>query len=162
MSYLIAAVAIAIVAVIEAAWPQWLFWGGERPELLLAATMSAGLLLGWNAGVSAGFFSALFRGALQAEPWGGLFVSYMTIGLLAGTVGHRLLVRRSTTALPTAALAVALFRLLLLFFQPPASFGLWALGSLRAMLYTAVVAIALHAILLAVVRRINPDAEIWR
>ena len=161
MSYIIAAIAVAIVAVVEAAWPQWLYWGGERPELMVAAAMSAGLILGWGAGVKTAFFAALYRGALEAEPWGGLFVAYMTIGLMAGTFGHRLLVRRASVAFPAALVATLLFRMLVMFFQPPGSLGLWLMGTLRASLYTAFFAVPIHAILLAAVRRIQPDAEMW-
>ena len=162
MSYLIAAITLAIVAAIEAAWPQWLYWGGERPEFLVAAVMSAGLLLGWSAGVKAAFFAAFYRGALEAQPWGGLFIAYLAIGLLAGTVGHRLLVRRASAAFAAALASVLVFRLLLMIFQPPGSLGLWFWGSLRACAYTAVFAVPLHAVLLSAMRRIQPDAQIWR
>ncbi len=162
MSYLVAAIAVAIVAIVEAAWPQWLYWGGERPELLMAAVMSAGLVLGAGAGVKAGFFAALYRGALEAQPWGGLFVAYIAVGLLAGTVGHRLLVRRASAAFPAAAASMVVFRVLLMFFQPPGSLGLWAAGTVRAALYTAVCAVPVHALVLAALRRLQPDAEMWR
>ncbi|MBC7287807.1 MAG: hypothetical protein H5T86_07135 [Armatimonadetes bacterium] len=162
MSYLIAALLIAVIAVFEAAWPPWLYWGGERPELAVAAVMSAGLVLGAAAGLEAAFFAALYRGALEAQPWGGLFVGYFAVGLLAGTIGHKLLVRRALAAFLPAAIAVALFRLIILVFQPPSSLALWAAGTGRATVYTAVIGIVLHGLFLSALNRFQPQAEIWR
>jgi hypothetical protein len=148
LSYVMVAVAMAAGCVIESVWPPPVFWGGERPEVLVAAVTTTGLVFGGHLGLVAGFFAALFRGALSREPWGGLFVAYMVVGLAGGVVGHRLLVRRALAAAPAALAAATIFRLVLMLFQPPAVLGLWALGTAHALLYTALVAVPIHALVL--------------
>lgn len=148
MAYLIVALAMAAACVIETAWPAALFWRGERPEVLVAAVMTTAVAFGGGLGLGAGFFAALFRGPMAQEPWGGLFVAYMLVGLASGLLGHRLLVRRALAAAPGALVAALLFRVALMLFQPPAALGLWLMGTLHALVYTMLVAVPLHALVL--------------
>jgi hypothetical protein len=162
LAYLAVIIATGCAAILETAWPQPLFWGGERPELMLATTMSLGLVFGLRWGMVGGFLAALWRGALLEEPWGGLFVAYGLVGVLAGSVGYRLLVRRTSAAWPTALLASALFRAVCAFFQPPPAFGLWLGGLARAALYTALLALPVHAFALWVDARLEQAQTRWR
>ncbi len=148
MGYLAVAVTTIMASVIESTWPVPLYWRGERPEVLVAAVLSAGAVFGARWGLTAGFFAALLRGALEHQPLGGLFIGYMAVGWAAGTVGYRLLVRRAVSAVPAAAICVVLFRFLVLICQPPASFVLWLAGTFFAAIYTMLAAIPIHALAL--------------
>jgi len=162
LGYFLAALAMAAACVLEAAWPTPLFWAGERPEILVAAVMSTALAFGGRFGLVAGFFAALFRGALDQQPWGGLFVAYMFVGFASGLVGHRLLVRRALAAAPAALAAVLAFRLVLMLFQPPEAFGLWLRGSFHAIVYTMMVAVPLHALALLLQGGRYGPGTFWR
>lgn len=135
---------MAVLTVLETAWPCPLFWGGERPELLVAGVTSAGVVFGAQWGLASGFFAAVFHGAMERQPWGALFLAYMLIGILAGTIGHRLLVRRALAAVPAVLATGAVFKVVVLVLQPPPAFGLWLAGAFHAIVYTMLAAIPVH------------------
>jgi len=153
---------MAATCVVETVWPTALFWGGERPELLVAVVMTTAVAYGSRLGLVAGFMAAFWRGPLEHHAWGGLFVAYMAVGLLGGLVGHRLLVRRALAAAPAALVAAVLFRVLLLIFQPPSALGLWLLGTFHAVVYTMLLAVPLHALVLWAQGEVHHAWTPWR
>jgi hypothetical protein len=144
--YLGSALIAAVAATIEAAWAPWLFWGGERPELTVAATVVLGLVAGPRWGLACGFFGALFRGALLRETYGALFLAMMGLGLLAGVGGHRVLARRVLAACASVAVCVLAFRVVIALFHPAGEFALTFLGALRASLYSAVAVVPIYLV----------------
>jgi LytS/YehU family sensor histidine kinase len=134
----------AVVCVLEAAWPSWLFWSGERPELLVALIVAVGLVGGGRWGVICGFFAALWRGAVGHEAYGGLFLAFMAVGIMNGAVGHQALTRRLLAAAGATALSVIVLRIVLMIVHGGGDVGLGAAGALRASIYTAVVGIPIY------------------
>ncbi len=146
MTYLAAALMTAVACVLEAAWPTWGFWSGERPELLVALTTCVGLVAGGRWGAICGFFAAFWRGAMGQEAYGALFLGYMAVGLINGAVGHQALTRRVIAAAGAMVLSVLALRIVLAIFHGGGDLSLAAGGATRASLYTAVVGIPIYLV----------------
>jgi hypothetical protein len=142
--YVAAALMTAVACVLEAAWPTWGFWSGERPELLVALTVCVGLAAGARWGAVCGFFAALWRGAVGQEAYGALFLAFMAVGIINGAVGHQALTRRLLAAVGAMVLSVIAVRIVLMILHGGGNAVLEAGGATRASLYTAVVGIPIY------------------
>ncbi len=113
---------------------------GMAPDLALVLVTLVGLFHGAEEGAWTGLVSALTVGALTSFPLGGLFVTYMGVGVAMGLLGQQIFSDRIPVLMLIVFVALLVARLVLLVFVPVPSFGAWVLATLLVALYSALAA----------------------
>ena len=146
---------------VEHAWPPWLQMGWTSPQLGLVAVLSIGLVCGSTAGAIAGFFGAIFAAATGSLPMGGLFITYIGTGFIAGSLSGRLFSTRITVAVMATLAAVAAASLVYLILAPPPQFIPWLRTVALTIVSTGLWAIPLYALFRAVGARLTPEPNVY-
>lgn len=142
----------------QSTWPLWLKVQGQGPELTLAAVVCLGLVTGGTSGLMAGFLGALLWASVSSTPMGNLFVSYMSLGLLAGVLRGRMFSDRVAVAVMIVAISVVLAAIVRLVLAPPPSPQSWFTVVMVRSLYSALMAMPIYLLVRAVCR-FYPEAE---
>ena len=141
--YLGELVAALVLAALQLAWAPWLRLSGQEPALVVTLVVIVAIFRGPLEGVWAGFWGALCLGALLSYPLGGLFVSYMTCGLLVGLIGHQIFLDRLPLVGLVSFLAAVGVQVVMALFLRPAAFGPWVGALFLGAAFTAVLALPL-------------------
>jgi cell shape-determining protein MreD len=158
VSTVISALMLLLMAAWQSTWPLWLKLQGQGPEITLAAVVCIGLVAGGPAGLVAGFIGAWLWASVSSAPMGNLFVSYMSLGLLAGSLRGRMYSDRITVAMIIVAVSVVMASVIRLVLAPPPSPQSWLVVVTIRSLYSAVMAIPIYLMVRAV-RRYYPEAD---
>lgn len=135
--------------------------GGVRPDLMLIATISAGLLLGREHGVGMGFFAGLLQDLASGNIFGLNVLAKTAIGYFAGLMERK--VFKENILLPLLAVmlgtvihsAVALFILLACGYK--VDIPVEMANTLYLVGYNAVLAIPVHRLVFLIARNEMPD-----
>jgi hypothetical protein len=142
--YYVGELVVAIVlASAQTAWAPHHRVEGLAPDLVLVLVVLVGLFRGPEEAAWTGLGAALAVGALTSFPPGGLYVTYMGVGLGAGILGQQVFSDRLPVLMLVVFLALLLARLVGLVFYPAPSFGGWLVSTLIVGLYSALAAIPL-------------------
>jgi len=125
LSHVLSFLLLLVLAAAQVTWPTWLRLSGQPPCLVLAAVISLGLTCGGPGGLTAGFVGAFLWAAVADLPMGNLFVSYMGLGFLAGTMRGRMFSDRLSLAAILVAAGVILAAIVSLLLAPPPSPQSW-------------------------------------
>ena len=121
---------------------------GVRPDLLLLAVVSSGLLLGKEHGVGIGFFAGLLQDLASGNVFGVNVLSKMASGYIAGLLERK--VFKENILLPILAIVLAtLFNgtitiLLMLIFGHKLDLPSAAMSVAETALYNAILAVPMH------------------
>ena len=115
-AYLVEFVAAVLLVAWQYAWPAWLRLGGQGPDLAGALLISVGLTRGVVEGCWTGLAAGLLVGSLGPLPLGGLFVSHIGLGGLAGLLRGRIFSDRIIVAILVTFVAVFVANLIELIF----------------------------------------------
>ncbi len=146
---------------VEHAWPPWLQMGWTSPQLGLVAVLSIGLVSGSTAGAVAGFFGAIFAAATGSLPMGGLFITYIGTGFIAGSLSGRLFSTRITVAVIASLVAVAAASLVHLILVPPPQFFPWLRTAALTVVSTGIWAIPVYAFFRAIGAWLTPEPSAY-
>ena len=146
---------------VEHAWPSWLQMSCTSPQLGLVAVLSIGLVSGSTAGTVAGFFGAIFAAATGSLPMGGLFITYIGTGFVAGSLSGRLFSTRITVAVMATLVAVAAASLVYLILTPPPQFFPWLRTAAVTVISTGLWAIPVYALFRAIGARLTPEPSAY-
>lgn len=135
--YLGELVAALILVAAQTAWVPGARMLGMAPDLALVLVTLVGLFHGAEEGAWTGLVCALAVGALTSFPLGGLFVTYMGVGIAMGLLGQQIFSDRIPVLMLIVFVTLLVARLMLLVFVPVPSFGAWALATLLVALYSA-------------------------
>jgi hypothetical protein len=136
----------------QSAWPRWACLLGARPDLSIALVICVGMLRGPVAGAWTGLALGLLGSSLDAAaagtgggaPMGGLMLSHIGAGYIAGLLRAGMLADRPPVAGLVALVAVPVTRLVEMVFVPPAAFGPWLVVTLVQAPYTALATIPIY------------------
>lgn len=142
----------------QSTWPLWLKVQGQGPELTLAAVVCLGLVTGGTSGLVAGFLGALLWASVSSTPMGNLFVSYMSLGLLAGVLRGRMFSDRVAVAVIIVAISVLVAAIVRLVLAPPPSPQSWVSVVMVRSLYSGLMAMPIY-LLVRAVSRFYPESE---
>jgi rod shape-determining protein MreD len=143
---LIFGAALFLAAALQTALFRHLQLPGGVPDLVVVLIVSIGLTRGAPAGVGAGLFGGFLRAAaLEGTPFGGLLVSHMLVGYLAGKLRGRVFADRLVVVVLVAAVAVAFSELVQFVFRPPPDVLSWMARTAVAIAYSVIVAPLVHA-----------------
>ncbi len=132
-----------LLAAAQTAWAPRGRVEGLGPDLVLVLVVLVGLFRGAEEGAWTGLVGALVRGALTDFPPGGLFFSYMGVGIAMGLLGQQIFSDRLPVLMLIVFVSLLAARLVGLVFYPTAGFGSWLVGALIVGLYSAVAALPL-------------------
>ena len=144
--YLVEFIAAVVLVAWQYAWPAWLRLGGHGPDWAIILVISVGLTRGVGEGCWTGFTAGLLVGSLGHLPLGGLFVSHMTLGGLAGLLRGRIFSDRIGVAMLVSLVAVIVADFVELIFYPPPAFGAWLVDTGAQALLSAIAAAPLFAL----------------
>lgn len=96
---------LLILLVMQATLVPMLFTGGHRPDLLLAAVVSAGLLFGKETAIGVGFFAGLLQDLASGTIFGLNLLPKMLVGYLFGLAERN--VFKESVLLPLFAVMAA-------------------------------------------------------
>ncbi|MEI6500703.1 MAG: hypothetical protein WCP21_06705 [Armatimonadota bacterium] len=131
----------------QSAWAPWLRMRGQVPELALAAALSIGLTTGGFGGLLAGFLGAFMWASVSGLPMGNLFVSYMTLGFLAGAMRGRMFSDRLLLAMIVSAAGVIIAGVVNLLLAPPPIPQAWISAVLARAMFTALLTVPLYSLM---------------
>lgn len=149
---------LLVLAAAQFTWPTWLRLCGRPPDLVLAAVISLGLTCGGPGGLTAGFLGAFLWGAIADLPMGNLFVSYMGLGFLAGTMRGRMFSDRLSLAAILVAAGVIVAAIINLLLAPPPSPQSWLVVVLARAVLSALATIPIYP-LVRVLSQYHPLPE---
>jgi len=152
--YLAEFVAAIICVAWQYAWPAWLRLGGQTPDLAVALIISVGLTRGMVEGCWTGLGAGWLVGSLGSMPLGGIFVSHLGLGTLAGLLRGRIFSDRIVVAMLVTFGAVLVANFVELIFYPPPAFLAWLTGTVVQALLSGLAAAPLFAVVRATVSRI--------
>ncbi|MBP1764840.1 MAG: rod shape-determining protein MreD [Firmicutes bacterium] len=142
-------VLVLILLVIQATILPLLFTGGHRPDLLLAAVVSAGLLFGKDTAIGLGFFAGLLQDLASGAIFGLNLLPKMLTGYLFGLAERN--VFKENILLPLfAVMAATVFQglftmfFLLLSGYPMDMFAYFIQQVIPAAFYNMLTAIPIH------------------
>ena len=143
------------------AWPTWLRWGEQAPDLAVVLLVAVGLTRGPVEGCWSGLITGLMVGALAPIriPLGGLFVSHMGAGTALGLLGRRIFPNQVPVAMVVTATAVVAMNVVELLFLPPPYFLQWITATVRQAVLSGLVAGPLFALLRALFSYLPPPEE---
>ncbi len=141
------------------AWPTWLQWGGQPPDLAVVLLVTVGLTRGPLDGCWSGLITGLMVGTLGRIPLGGLFVSHMGAGMALGLLGRRIFPNRVLVAMVVTATAVVAMNVVELLFLPPPSLGPWVTGTVGQAILSGLMAAPLFAVLRALFNYLSHPGE---
>ncbi len=143
----VCALVLWIAAVLQQALPDRMAILGARPDLMLVAVLTLGLLIPAPGSIAVGFFGGLIQGALV----GANLAQYVLTRMVTGYVASRLTELEIELSAPMAGLFVALGTLLaqiiMMFLAPPRSLGGFIGDTIETAIYNAVIAIPLYAVM---------------
>ena len=116
---------------------------GLAPDLVLVLVVLVGLFHGAEEGAWTGLVGALVLAALTGFPAGGLFFTYMGVGVGMGLLGQQIFSDRLPVLMLIVFVALLAARLVGLVFFPAPGFGSWLVAALIVGLYSAVAALPL-------------------
>ena len=151
------AVVLIVCAGLQLAWPEWLRIHEQAPDLTLAAILSIGLTTGLAEGLTAGFIGAYLWGAASDSPLGNLFLTHMSLGLLAGSLRGRVFADRISVAVGLVIAGVAVASLVRLVLWPPPSPQRWITLVLSQSLYSGLLTPPVYLLARALAWRKSPD-----
>ena len=157
MVYLAYSILLVVLTALERTWPGWLLVYGQGPHLVTASVIAIALCAGPVAGCFAGLLGALLLGSVEAAWLGGVFVGYMTLGLVVGLLRGALLAERALVAALVTLAAVPVVELIRLLFAAPPSPGPWLLETALSAPYSALLAIPVFGIYRAVTGLLEPE-----
>lgn len=152
-AYLVESVVAIIFVAWQSAWPAWLRPGGQTPDLAVALVISVGLTRGVTEGSWTGLSAALLVGSLLHLPLGGLFVSHMGLGAVAGLLRGRIFSDRIVVATLVTFVAVIVANFIELVFYPPPAFLPWLIGTTAQAVFSGLAAAPLFAAVRATASR---------
>ena len=159
--HLTCAFVLLLSIVLEHTWPPWLHIGWACPQLGLVAVLSIGLVCGSTAGAVAGFFGAIFAAATGSLPMGGLFITYIGTGFIAGSLSGRIFSTRITVAVIASLAATAAASLIHLILAPPPEFIPWLRTAALTVISTGLWAIPVYALFRAIGARLTPEPNAY-
>ncbi len=152
--YLVEIVVAVVLVAWQYAWPAWLRLGGQGPDLAVALIISVGLTRGVVEGCGTGLAGGLLVGSLGHLPLGGLFVSHMGLGSLAGLLRGRIFSDRIIVAVLVTFAAVIIANFVELIFYPPPALGAWLTGTISQAFLSGIAAAPLFAAIRALALRL--------
>jgi len=144
LGHVLSFVLLLVLAAAQSTWPQWLRLWGQTPQLVLAAVISLGLSCGGPSGLTAGFLGAFFWAALSDAPVGNLFISYMGLGFLAGTMRGRMFSDRLSLAVILIAAGVLVTGPINLLLAQPPSPQAWVAAVLGRAVFSALLGVLVY------------------
>ncbi len=152
---------VVLLLVLQATVLPLVAIGGVRPDLILIASISAGLLLGREHGVGLGFFGGLLQDLTSGNIFGLNILAKMAVGYLAGQMERK--VFKENILLPLLAVmlgtgvhsVVAIFLLLTGGYKVDVPVEL--ANALYLVGYNAVLAIPVHRLVFLIARDEMPD-----
>lgn len=148
--YLVEFVAAVLLVAWQHAWPAWLRLGGHGPDLAIILVTSVGLTRGVREGCWTGFAAGLLVGSVGHLPMGGLFVSHIGLGGVAGLLRGRIFSDRIVVAMLVTFAGVVAANFVELIFYPPPAFRTWLVGTGAQALLSGIAAAPLVAVVRAV------------
>jgi len=159
--HLIFAFLLLLFVGVEHSWPPWLQIGWTCPQLGLVAVLSIGLVSGPTAGAVAGLFGAFFAAAAGSLPMGGLFITYIGTGFIAGSLSGRIFSTRIIVAVMVSLAAAAAASIIYLILAPPPQFLPWLRTAALTVISTGLWAIPVYALFRGVAARLMPEADTY-
>lgn len=157
MNYLAYAILLVLFTALERTWPGWLLVHAQGPHLVIASVVGIGLCAGPVAGCFGGLIGGLLLGSVEGAWLGGVFVGYMTLGLVVGLLRGALLAERAPVAALVTLVAVPVVELIRLLFAAPPSPGPWLLETALSAPYSALVAVPIFGIFRGVAGLLEPE-----
>lgn len=152
MKTLIWAAALAFGLIIQSTWLPMLAIYGVKPDLLLVAVVSTGLLFGKEAGVGIGFFAGLLQDLLSGNIFGLNILAKMTVGYVFGLAERNVFKENILLPIISAAIASILNSLVMIlhlyiFGYDNNPLGMVINGVLPIIAYNMVFAIPVHILI---------------
>jgi cell shape-determining protein MreD len=144
LGHVLSLLLLLLLAAAQSTWPTWLRLSGQAPELVLAAVISLGLACGGATGLTAGFIGAFLWASLADMPMGNLFISYMGLGFVAGTMRGRMFSDRVSLAAILVAASVIVAALIKLILAPPPSPESWLAVVFARAVFSALATIPIY------------------
>lgn len=147
--YIVAIIAAFALVAWQFAWPHWGGIGAYEPDLALALVICVGMLRGPIAGSWIGVLCAVLLSSMQVAPggtqsggapMGGIIVSLIATGYIAGALRTTLLADRPSVAMLITVVAVPLAHLIQFIFVVPPDSRAWLVATLIQAPYTAIAA----------------------
>lgn len=142
----------------QSVWAPWLRMHGQVPQLALAAVLSIGLTTGGPSGLLAGFLGAFLWASVTGLPVGNLFISYMTLGFLAGAMRGRMFSDRVLLAAIVVMAAVIVAAIIGLLLAPPPSPQAWVSAVFFRALFSGLLTIPIYS-LMRLLSRYYPEPD---
>jgi rod shape-determining protein MreD len=137
--------------------------GGVRPDIMLIATISTGLLLGREHGVGLGFFAGLLQDLASGNVFGLNLLAKTTVGYMSGLMERKVFKENILLPLLAVMLGTALHSAVSLFILFAGGYkvdiAVEMANTLYLVGYNAVVAIPVHRLIFLVARAEMPDPK---
>lgn len=156
--YLVSLLLLLVCVAAQSTWAPWLRLRGQVPELALAAVLSIGLTTGGLNGLVAGFLGAYLWASVTGVPIGNLFISYMTLGFLAGMMRGRMFSDRLLLATIVVAAGVLVAAIIGLLIAPPPSPQAWISAILARALFSGLLTLPIYS-LMRLLSRYYPEPD---
>lgn len=163
MRLLVWGLLLIIALILQATLVPLIAVQGIRPDLLLLAVVSSGLLLGKEQGVGIGFFAGLLQDLASGNIFGLNVLSKMTTGYVAGLLERK--VFKENILLPVLAIVVATFFngaitiFLMLVFGHKLDLPLAAMNVAMTSVYNAILAVPMHRAVYSLAGITPPDSQ---
>ncbi|MHB8994441.1 MAG: rod shape-determining protein MreD [Armatimonadota bacterium] len=145
--FIVTLLLLLVCVAAQSTWAPWLRMHGQVPELALAAVLSIGLTTGGPSGLLAGFLGAFLWASVTGLPVGNLFISYMTLGFLAGTMRGRMFSDRVLLAAIVVMAAVIVASVIGLLIAPPPSPQSWVSAVLFRAVFSGLLTIPVYSLM---------------
>lgn len=144
LGHTISALVLLVLASAQSTWPAWFRLQGQPPDLVLIAVLTLGLTAGAMPGLVAGFLGAFIWAAISGVPMGHLFIAYMGLGFVAGSMRGRMFSDRLSLAVIIVAAGVFVASVISLMLAPPPSPQSWVAAVLARAVYSAALTIPIY------------------